>query len=671
MVKIKKTAGTFLLTFTIIIAVFSISYAPLSSNNRKQTDYQGRFDNVLNLSFTPDSNKDIATTIFSDKGAWHGYSTPDDPEYSGGFSGPLIMDLNGRWLSKNFSQLHLKDSKGIINLSSAKRIIHYYPGKIVQKYKHGTLIITQTLIFINNRTAAFKTEISTLIDQKQEIDIFLTGSLMPEIDSKIEVVENRIIVKINKRGRRVVQRTIPEFKNIKTSDSGRQYSTGIKKVKIYKNSPFSFITIQQHFLETDEKYLQKIDFERELVKNADRWNNYFSLYFSGETKYKHKERFNRLAAKAIITLISNWRSPAKDLLHGGTFPSISYQGFYGFWSWDSWKHAVAYSGFAPEIAKTNILSIFDYQDRYGMVSDCIFTDKKRNNRRNSKPPLAAWSVWKVYEATHDKIFLKKILPKLDRYHNWWYTYRDHDKDGLCEYGSTDGTRIAAAWESGMDNAVRFDNLKIVKNSKRAWSFAQESVDLNSYLYADKIYLALMHDLLNEGKKAEKLRLQAKELKSKILLKMFNKEKRYFFDISIDTEKQILIYGPEGWIPLWAKIATFKEAEPVKQIILNRNKFNTLIPFPTLAADDPKFTPEKGYWRGPVWLDQAYFGIKGLRNYGFNKEADLLTLKFLNNAEGLLSNVPIHENYHPITGKRLNAANFSWSAAHILMMLKME
>jgi len=122
------------------------------------------------------------------------------------------MDLNGRWLSKNFAQLHLKDSNGIIKLSSAKKIIHYYPGKIVQKYKHSSLIITQTLIFINNRTAAFKTEISTLMDQKKEIEIFLTGSLMPEIDSRIRVVDNRIVVTIDKRGRRVIQRTIPEFK---------------------------------------------------------------------------------------------------------------------------------------------------------------------------------------------------------------------------------------------------------------------------------------------------------------------------------------------------------------------------------------------------------------------------------------------------------------------------
>ena len=66
---------------------------------------------------------------------------------------------------------------------------------------------------------------------------------------------------------------------------------------------------------------------------------------------------------------------------------------------------------------------------------------------------------------------------------------DHDRDGLCEYGSTDGTLIAAAWESGMDNAIRFDSTKMLKNNDYAWSMDQESVDLNAYLYAEN---DLMH-----------------------------------------------------------------------------------------------------------------------------------------------------------------------------------
>ena len=34
---------------------------------------------------------------------------------------------------------------------------------------------------------------------------------------------------------------------------------------------------------------------------------------------------------------------------------------------------------------------------------------------------------------------------------------------MCEYGATDGTLEAAAWESGMDNAIRFDGAVMLKN----------------------------------------------------------------------------------------------------------------------------------------------------------------------------------------------------------------
>ena len=104
-------------------------------------------------------------------------------------------------------------------------------------------------------------------------------------------------------------------------------------------------------------------------------------------------------------------------------------------------------------------------------------------------------------------------------------------------------------------------------------------------------------------------------------------------------------------------------------MLDANRFNTKVPLPTLAADDAKFDPMKGYWRGPVWLDQFYFGIEALRRYGLEREAEMLTTKLWANADGLLSDGEIRENYHPITGKGLNAANFSWSAAHVLMMLR--
>jgi putative isomerase len=131
----------------------------------------------------------------------------------------------------------------------------------------------------------------------------------------------------------------------------------------------------------------------------------------------------------------------------------------------------------------------------------------------------------------------------------------------------------------------------------------------------------------------------------------------------------MVEGPEGWLALWAGLATKPQAERVAAIMQNEKKFNTLVPLPTLTADHPKFDPLNGYWRGPVWLDQFYFGIEGLNKYGYTNLANELENKLWKNAAGLVGDKPIFENYHPLTGKGLNAVNFSWSASFILMMLK--
>ena len=107
---------------------------------------------------------------------------------------------------------------------------------------------------------------------------------------------------------------------------------------------------------------------------------------------------------------------------------------------------------------------------------------------------------------------------------------------MCEYGSTDGTLRAAAWESGMDNAVRFDNLDLLENSNGQWSLNQESVDLNTYLYKEKIYLSKMAKILEKEKLAKTFVAEANVLKKKINKAMFSQENGFYYDVAIDSKK---------------------------------------------------------------------------------------------------------------------------------------
>jgi putative isomerase len=378
-----------------------------------------------------------------------------------------------------------------------------------------------------------------------------------------------------------------------------------------------------------------------------------------------------LAAKAVQTLISNWRAARGHLYHDGLFPSYAYRGFHGVWSWDSWKHARALALFAPELAKDQLRVMLDHQDPGGMIPDVIYVDSAENNWRDTKPPLAAWAAHGIFRATGDTRFVAEVYPALLAFHEWWYRERDHDRNGLCEYGSSDGTLVAAAWESGMDNAVRFDDARMVRNGPRAWSMDRESVDLNAYLFAEKGYLADLAQALGKGSDAARLRAEAERLGELIRSTHFDRETGWFYDVRLEDKAPVRVQGPEGWIPLWAGVATREQADRVARVMTDSARFAGPVPFPTLAMDHPQFDPLDGYWRGPVWLDQAHFAVSGLERCGHRLEAARLRARLFQAPRGLLDGAPIYENYHPRTGEGLNAPHFSWSAAHLLLLLAEE
>ena len=468
---------------------------------------------------------------------------------------------------------------------------------------------------------------------------------------------------------------INEEGNIFVQDSS-SYNISNQAVLLNPNETKEYLLAQtfifpEYSWEKENKIISTIDFDSVLnARKSEKEIQLSALIKERRDSFK-AEKYSTVLSKALLTLQNNWRIPAGDLKHQGLFPSYHYEWFHGFWSWDSWKHAVGLSLYDQELAKDQIRAMFDYQKESGFIVDCIYRDTtiEAHNYRDTKPPLAAWAVVKVLEKGEDPKFLREMYPKLLKYHYWWYNERDHDLDGLCEFGSTDGTVLAAKWESGMDNAIRFDNASIVKNSDGAYSLDQESVDLNSYLYAEKLYLASLAEAMEKIDDARTLKSEAAILKKKIQEQFYDNEDGWFYDTNLEGTDFIKGAGSEAWTPLWAKAASQGQADMVKEKMMDPQKFYSKVPFQTMSMDHPKFDPLNGYWRGPNWLDQAYFGIKGLRNYGYDEEADRATIKILEGANGILEKgTPIRENYHPITGEGLYAKNFSWSAAHIIMML---
>ncbi|WP_199757029.1 MGH1-like glycoside hydrolase domain-containing protein [Pedobacter sp. KBW06] len=641
-----------------------------SLNETKNSDVaRTDFPDVLAMGFEVSNPEKIETNVFSDLGAWHAYTQPASAKDYGAFIGPLLMDLKGEWLGNTISKLQVKEAGKVIDLSGAKTVLKYYPGLLSQEMRINDLKVELQLIFVSNRSAVINTRVYNLAGKERKLQLSWTGESLLT-NAQIKKGDKGIDIRFKDNEHRFIQQfNSPHKMNIQVSGNG--YQADLEEIRIQPNAHFSIGQTQSYYLNAAEEPAATgtaLNFNKEFRANQRRWDKYLNDYFNAPGLQLSNVEQQKLAVKSIVTLQTNWRSKSKDLLHDGVFPSLNYQGFYGFWSWDSWKQAVGLNYFNPALAKENMLAMFDYQDEHGMVADCIYTDKKENNWRDTKPPLAAWAAWKIYEQSKDGSFLNTIYPKLVKYHEWWYKNRDHNQNGLCEFGSTDGTRIAAAWESGMDNAVRFDKAVLLKNNETAWSLNQESVDLNAYLYAEKGYLAKIALVIGNSKAGQEWKSQLAPLKQKINRTFFREDKGFYYDKSLEGQ-WIDVDGPEGWLPLWCGLADKQQFNSVLKMIKKTNKFDTSVPLATLAADHPGFDPLKGYWRGPVWLDQFYFGYSALLRYGRKEEANYFLNKLLKNAEGLQGQGAIRENYHPLTGKGLNAKNFSWSAAHLLIILK--
>lgn len=754
MKKIWKKACAAVCSATMAVSASGVALAAEDAEQELRMQY----GNVLNVYADPQEElygyySTNEYNNFSDMGAWHGYylAKEDVEDLQGGFAGPVIVaeeyPVN---LSGAFSKLEIAKADGTVySYEDAEATGVYYPGKLVQTYEFEDITVNLELIFGSDRTALIKTAITNKTEEPVELTLKWHGNMYTNYGSEDKMMENSLEstedgVQVNFKEVRStwnylmtdevkfnVRHDIP----VTTMIGGDTYVTKANDaVAIAAGESFTTWSTESYTFTEEEAAEEKTiaeamlsDGESYFTSNADRWNGYIETIEKDDVQIG--SQYKKAAVKSIETMMTNYMSAAGDLLHGGVVPSMSYKWFIGLWAWDSWKQVVGLSHYNPEVAMENVRSIFDYQIQEddevrpqdaGAIIDCIFYNQGPErggdggnwNERNSKPPLAAWAVYNAYEESGDKEFLEEMYPKLVAYHNWWYTNRDVDGNGIAEYGamvhdahyetdengevvtdengkpvvSAEAVIEAAAWESGMDNAPRFDisgngpedvgtlvyevtddNGEVV-----GYTINQESVDLNAYLYAEKGFLKSIAEELGMTEDAAKYAEEAAVIKDYINTNMYDEETGFYYDLQINedgSEKKLLVNrgkGSEGWLPLWAKLATEEQAERVIENMLDEEKFNLTVPLGVTSKDNDMFQADK-YWRGPVWMDQALFGVEALQNYGHYEEAKELTLKMFVNAEGLLGDGPIRENYNPLTGEGLHTKNFSWSSAAFYLL----
>ena len=637
-----KHTFTKIILLTAVVAGFTAACNPASENIPTGKRYE--FNNILDIAYTPDTLT-RCRGWFTDAGSWMGFTLPQKDHWVNGFCGPFSLDMNRRqWMAQSAVTVGYADQANVIFTPDSTC---YFPGELYLSASSEEGKIIQRLNFLDASTALLR------IHSDAGKELSLTASQWGK-EIQVQTDQNTVIAR-HPSGEIVALTFTPDV-SVKGTDNNYQAKINGSEHDTYV--AISFYTGEKELSAGLQKAQLALSNPQEGLKaNKERWEGYLTKILRKDMK----PEYDRIAVKAVVTLISNWRTHRGGLLHEGIVPSHAAYYFVGFWAWDTWRFSAALAKFDPELAKDNIRAMFDYQQPDGMIIDCIYTDPAENNARDSKPPLVSWAVDEIFTHTNDTAFISEMYPQLMAYYKWWYNKRDHNRNGMCEYGSTDGTLEAAAWESGMDNAIRFDDAKMLKNNgaEDAWSMDQESVDLNAYL-------ALECKLLKKFASILGVTFDGPDYSSQVADYFFDKEKGFFFDRRLKDGSFIQEPGCEAYTPLWTEVATADQVKAMLPLLTDTAKFSTYIPFPTVAADNPKYNP-RGYWRGPIWLDQTYFAIRGLRNYGYNKMADEYTLQVFDRLQGLKEGAPIHENYGTHTGELLKAPHFSWSSSHLLML----
>lgn len=636
-----------------------------------------QFSDVLELSQTPCCADEPAPGCLFDCGAWHGYAIPADGT-AVGFAGPYLTEP-GRWLSRSiarFAPVDAATGSPLLAPQPAVASRTVYPGLLRLSTETDRATVRLELFFVSAATALVRAEVTNRAASPLTVLWRWEGELL-DATARLETDDAGIravwgagagalhVVPPDATAWRVTGRGSTGYRADSSAPTviapGGSAATALALVLVRSPSGGD--------PELAAADAALADTGAAFARNRERWQGYLDRALGGDAPLLRRDSGRRLAVKAVMTLVNNWRAPAGALRHDGVIPSGAVGYFNGFWAWDSWKHAAALAEFEPELARSQIRAMLERQNDAGMVADCVFADSSQDNWLNTKPPLAAWAVAAVYAATGDREFVREVYPRLWRYHRWWYAQRDRDRDGLCEFGATRDDLTAARWESGMDNAARFDAARLVAHGPGAWTLDQASADLNAYLYAEKRCLARLARLIGRRGDADRLEGEAGRLRRLIRSRMFDEAAGLFADIRLADGAFVRAPGPEAWIPLWAGVATRRQAERVRDALMDPTRFRTHLPFPTLSADHPAAALD-GYWRGPVWLDQAFFGLAGLRRCGFRHEADALAEQLLANLRGAAdSPAPLRENYDPVTGRGLRASHFSWTAAHLLLILK--
>ncbi|MGL4488417.1 MAG: MGH1-like glycoside hydrolase domain-containing protein [Rhizobiaceae bacterium] len=396
--------------------------------------------------------------------------------------------------------------------------------------------------------------------------------------------------------------------------------------------------------------------------------------------------------------------------------TVPTKGLYPFqWNWDSCLTAIGQNHFDEDRAWTEIETLMAHQWPCGMLPHIIFheandgyfpgPDVWQSGRPVpttgiTQPAVAGFALRLLYERSGNpakvEARLRVLLPKVSRWHRWFFETRDPKGEGLVA--------LIHPWESGRDNSVDWDEAfqrvprtatryvrKDILHADPAHRPTQEFYDRIVWLIehfrslkwdTSKLHDASPFQMVDPGFNAILLRACADVADMADMLGMTEiaKENRGYATRGIaameslwseahgqylcrDRSSGTLVNSPSnaGLLAAFCAIPESRAARIAKTIESHGTKYR--------VASHPPQAPgfeSKRYWRGPVWLVINYMIAEGLKQAGQTGAAAAITASSLD----LIRKGGFAEYYDPQTGEACGGGRFTWTAAMVLEFLRM-
>ncbi len=371
------------------------------------------------------------------------------------------------------------------------------------------------------------------------------------------------------------------------------------------------------------------------------------------------------------------REPDGNLKYPFLVPgSASYSN--SLWDWDSWLTNLAVrqimedqgdlgDAFFPyeEGCILNFLECTTEDGRMpiNISPDNIFpaagTEKVENIH---KPCLAQHAAFIIASNGGEDKWIEPYVPKLKAYLSYYRRNMFHEKTGL--YFWVDDTAI------GVDN----DPSTFYRPDK-----SSASIYLNCLMYKELLAMTFLCKKMELS--FSEYEKQAEELKTAVQENLWDERNGFYYSADLNLKPidptQWLHSGmPRHWncliqridcwagfMAMWAGIATEAQAERmVRENLLKEELFNGGFGVRTLAKTEKMYRIVKSgnpsCWLGPVWGISNYMCYRGLKNYGYDKEAAELAEKTITLfGKDLEACGELHEYYDPDTGEGVNNPGF--------------